>query len=266
MASSDEKSLSLAMTALKKLGCPNVVIGEGNKQFIPFGKSDSFKTPDLIAGPNNGDEFDFYIDVHSPTGSILTRDRSPLSEMSKDMTMQINSLKKEELGSRLKFEVSKYEKDYFPEVANPFKKKINKYGDLRNSPLFGFVGIFDGTGNEIVNNIPNSLFIDVVLAQYADYIFKHLHQIFKDSEYNKIVPILHSNLHSGNGELIRISVPINNLISFYLLLGYGSSEGKGLLLVNQSVLDSDKYKNHPVITWLKSVISIKGIVKVPTDK
>jgi len=193
---SDAESIELAKFALNKLGCPDLREGEGNPDFKPYNlkvlSKEYNKTPDLIAGPNNGNNLDVYIDVHSPDGSMLKRGKSPLKEMADKLNNQIDDLKNKPAGMKLLFPISDFERLYLPEIANPFGKKIRKYGELRQSHMFGFVGIFDGRRAEgDTETIPDSMLIDIILAQYVDFIFLNLQEFSSDFVWRNIISGFH---------------------------------------------------------------------------
>jgi hypothetical protein len=269
----DAHSVELAKRVLCQLGCPDVREAEGNEQFKTYlyhvrnvlSKPYNM-TPDLIAGPNNGDKFDFYIDVHAPDGSILTRPKSPLRRMGQDISRMIDELKTLPPGEKRHMAVHDYSMEYFPEVANPFNKKINKYGAERRSPLFGFVAVFDCSED----GTERSIFAGATLAMYADYIFQKLrdfdnkHNGFSSILYHNMISAAHRRLHEATRELVRIAVPIDNYISFYLLIGHGgATKGTGLLLANNLVLFDPEYQHHPVVQWLDKLVQEKSRVEIP---
>ncbi|MDR3668828.1 MAG: hypothetical protein P4L35_18490 [Ignavibacteriaceae bacterium] len=214
------------------------------------------KTPDLIAGPNEGTKMDFYIDVHSPSDSLLTRVNSPLKGLADEMEDMVRKLSRLPLGTKASICITNHKDSYFPAITNPFEKKVNKYGALRKSHMFGLVTVFDGRNAD-------NFKLGAVMAAYADYIFSQIHTIVRYHKVvNRMISDLHANFHEEKDRLISVGVPFDNYLSFYLLIGFGELGKKGLLLINKQVFNIEEYSNHPVIQWLMKITKTKDI-KLP---
>ncbi|MDR3542820.1 MAG: hypothetical protein P4L69_17925 [Desulfosporosinus sp.] len=258
----DVHSVNLAQIALSRLGFPSVREAEQDPSFIkyvnPVGNvlaKPYKKTPDLIAGPNNGDRLDFYIDVHSPDGSMIN-DRGPVKDMVKDFN-QMKDVLYTRPGEKGRFYFGEYVPQYFPRVVDALKTKSEKYGQLRQSKMFGLVAVFDGTDPERFFNT------ELTMVLYADYIFKWVLPITKfDINANKIFHHALSDFVDQRGKLVTFGMPIDLDFAFYLLFGVGPLGKRGLMLFNTQAFDV-QYHTQPVLFAMQNILNNGGNIPLP---
>ncbi|WP_010677102.1 hypothetical protein [Bacillus timonensis] len=257
----DQKSIKIAMKALKRLKCPNIKRAEGSSDFITF-QSDSYRrTPDLVSGPNLGSKYDFYIDVHATNGSMFDINSSGyLSPIADSIESMVNELKEKPIGTVGRVFLSPSHTSYAREWENPLKKKSKKYGVDRNSQLFGLVGIVEGQrqGDKILTSVAD-------FATLADTIFEKIRRHYMYDQMNlKFLQEEKEELLKGTGNLIRIQYDTNEPFAFYLILGQGQLRDYGLILVNSRVFKAKEYKDHPTVIWLKNLFNRPYDIKLST--
>lgn len=256
----DQESIRIAMKALKRLKCPELKRGEGNNKFIKFQSSTYFRTPDLVSGPNNGDKLDFYIDVHSPNGSMFdVNSAAYLSPIADNIENMVNVLKENPHGTIDRVFLSPYKQSYITEWENPLKKKSKRYGTDRNTHLFGLVGIVDGRkgGEDILKSATD-------FATLSDTVFEKLQRYYANDSVNlELLKEEKRILFSETGNLIRVQYETDEHFAFYLILGCGELKNLGLLLVNSKVFKLKEYKYHPTVIWLKKLYNRPYDIKLP---
>jgi hypothetical protein len=255
--SSSEKR---AFLALKRLKCPSIRLAETSDNFVKCPPHN--KTPDFISGPNNGNKYDFYIDVHASDGSMFDTD-SPahLSPMAEDLRFLKNELEKQPRGTVGRVLLNNYANSFIPEWNNPFENKmIHKYGSTRGSHLSGLVGIFDAPMESEKGFLIGTAFGTMVM-----YLKNRVECHFSTDQTNLyyIKEEFKEFLNKDTGNLYRFQIRSELNFAFYLLLGYGSLKGKGLLLINSSVVFDPEYSKHPTVMWLRRLFERPWEIRVP---
>lgn len=129
--------LSLALSALTQLRCPNVRLAEGSQEWRD--KQGQYRrTPDMMAGliRGEGSPHDFLIDVVQPMGASYENEKAGAPNTAR--------LVKEAVAQG-KDGISTHGFDTtFPEIYGPINKKLVSYScERQNSPMWALVFVID---------------------------------------------------------------------------------------------------------------------------
>ncbi|MCP4607034.1 MAG: hypothetical protein GY847_42060 [Proteobacteria bacterium] len=231
----DEVPVKNSLYFLKKIGCPDVQLGQGTDLLPQHPDGDWPLTPDLVAGHfyEPDDERNFYIDVFAPSGHYMTKPKAQAPA-----TAEFLQCKVKECGEFVFAEVSD---DHCEPLTNSIVKKSKKYAEGRNgSPLLGLVAYFcDG-------------------AKYAGALFASLNYFHALNTRFGGVPVNDLNrrlLGSKENKLVRVCVSWPLPIAFVLYLRRLENNKAAMALFQNKTDSLNRLGNNRVMKWLSGDIS-----------